>query len=445
MLPDSQPGTPVEEIPVMPSQKEPRFKIGYRWRICALLFFAIILNYVDRQVLSNLVTEESFLRDVGLMGADGNLNKELYGYLDAAFKVAFVLGFLAMGKLLDIMGSRRGFTFAVSLWSLGGIGQALVGSVTGLGITRFFLGFGEAGNLPASVKTVSEWFPKKERSFATGIFNAGANVGAVVAPLFVAYFVINFTWHYAFVVSGLLGFVWIFFWLRTYKKPEEHPSLSQKELSYIRQGYREGPQVKVPWLELFSKRQTWAYAVGKFLSDPIWFIYMIWLPTFFKEEHGVDLQNMFVPMLIIYLISDVGSVMGGWLSTRLIDNGWSVGNARKFSMFACALLAVPAFVAATTQNIWLAIILIGFATAAHQGFMANLYTMISDCFPSSHVASVAGIGSTFGAIGGVIMSGLSGLIYAGYGPLPLFLIGSFSYLFATGMIHLLNPKYNQAI
>jgi MFS transporter, ACS family, hexuronate transporter len=415
---------------------------NYRWRICALLFFATTINYIDRQVLSLVVTDNSFLNDVGLMGANGKLNKELYGYLDAAFKGAYALGFLFMGNLLDKIGTRKGFSLAIIIWSIAAAGHSFVRSIFGLGVFRFLLGFGEAGNFPACIKTVAEWFPKKERSFATGIFNAGSNIGAILAPVLVSFLLFSYGWKYTFIVTGTLGFIWLLFWLLIYKKPNEHPSVSQKELNYINSEPEESA-AKIPWTTLLANRKTWAFAGGKFLTDPVWWIYLTWLPTFFKEEHGVDIKSMILPMIIIYLISDLGSIGGGWLSSHLIKSGWTVNRARKFTMLICALCVVPIFFAGLTSSLWIAIALISLATAGHQGWSANIFTLVSDSFPKQATARVTGIGGTFGAIGGMLMSAGGGLIYQNYGPAPLFIISAFAYLVALGFISLLNPDLDK--
>ncbi len=417
-----------------------RFDIGgYRWRICALLFFATTINYIDRQVLALVVTDHTFLADVGLLGADGKLNKEMYGYLDAAFKAAYAIGFLIMGNLLDRIGNRKGFSLSIFIWSVAAMGHAAVHSIPGIGAARFLLGLGEAGNFPGSVKTAAEWFPKKERAMATGIFNAGTNIGAILAPLMVPWLVLNYSWRWAFIVTGSLGFIWLIFWLVMFRRPEEHPKVSREELAYIQSDPPEAT-ARIPWLRLLRYRQTWAFAVGKLMTDPVWYLYLTWLPTFFKEEHAIDIKSMFVPMAAIYLVSDVGSIAGGWLSSHLLHSGWSANRARKTTFLVCACAVTPIFSAAFTPNIWAAIALIGLATASHQGWSTNLYTIVSDCFPKHAVASVIGIGGTCGAVGGMVMAALSGIIYQRFGPAPLFVYGSCAYLLSLGLVHLLNPR-----
>lgn len=421
----------------------PQIASNYRWRICALLFFSVVIHYIDRQALSFAVLNDSFLYDTGLKGADGKLNKALFGYLDASFKIAFMIGFLLMGSMLDRLGSKKGFSIAVFTWSIGGLGQVFASSALGLGAARFFLGIGEAGNFPASIKTVSEWFPRKERALATGIFNTGGNVGIILAPFFMAYFLENFSWHWAFIIANSLGFVWLIFWWKMYESPNTHPKVNATELALIETESDEKP-IKIPFKQLLKYRQTWAFAFGKFFTDPAWFLYLIWLPTFFKEEHHIDMKLMIFPMIIIYSISALGSIGGGALSSYLLKIGWNLPSARKLTFLLCSLLAVPAYFASTTTNLWIAIPIIGFATAAHASFSANLFTLVSDTFPKHAVASVVGIGGMVGACGGVIISAISGIVYQNFGPVPLFIYGSLAYLLALLVIQLLNPSLEMA-
>ena len=417
----------------------------YRWRIVALLFFATSINYIDRQVLSLVVTDEGFLRAVGLANPDGSLNKEIFGYLDAAFKGAYALGFMVMGTVLDRFGSKKGFGFAIVLWSVAAAGHALAKSVVGIGIGRVFLGIGEAANFPACVKTIAEWFPKKERSFATGVFNAGSNIGAIIAPLLVPFLVLNYGWQSAFIVTGALGFVWLFFWLLTYKKPEEHRGVSPAELAYIKSDQEEEGTAKTPWKKIVGLRQTWSFAFGKMLTDPVWYLYLTWLPIFFKEQHHVDLKAMFLPMIVIYLLSDVGSVAGGWFSSRLMQKGWSANKARKLTMLICGVAVTPIFFASMTSNLNIAIALIALATAAHQGWSANLFTTVSDSFSKSAVASVVGFGSMMGALVGMLVAATTGFVYQEFGPMPLFVFASCAYLPALLLVHLYNKKLERTV
>ena len=407
-------------------------KLGsYRWRICALLFFATTINYIDRQVLGLLAPQ---------LQADMGWSEVEYGYIVTAFQFAYALGFLLMGHIIDRFGTRKGFSFAIVLWSLAAMLHAAARSVLGFGLARFGLGIGEAGNFPAAIKTVSEWFPKKERSLAIGIFNSGANIGAIIAPLTVPFIALYYGWQWAFIITGALGFIWLAFWLKTYRKPEEHPKLSQQELAYI-QSDAEEKEAKIPWLKLLPYRQTWAFALGKFLTDPVWWFYLYWLPKYLNTTHGLTLDKIGLPLVAIYIFSDLGSIAGGWLSTYLIRRGWSINAARKFTMLICALAVTPIFFASLTTNLWMAVALISLATAAHQGWSANLFTLVSDLFPKQAVGSVVGIGGMAGAVGGMVVATAIGYILSVTGSyLSVFIIASVAYLLALLVIHFLVPK-----
>lgn len=428
-------------------------KIGnYRWRIVALLFFATVINYIDRNVLSFTMLDDVFRKQMLGMAPGDELTpaaldqfREIMGYVDAAFKLAYGLGFLLIGYVIDKIGTRKGYAFAITVWSLAGIFNGFVGSMRGLSLTRFMLGLGEAGNFPAAIKTVAEWFPKKERSFATGIFNGGANVGIIVAALAVPWITINWGWRAAFVATGLLGFILLVFWLLFYKTPENHPKVTQEELDYIRSGQEEPVQThKISWAGVVTHKETWAFAIGKFLTDPIWWFYLTWLPDFFNSnealEQKLDLKSVGIPFLVIYIVSDLGSVMFGWMATKLINMGWSVNKARKITMLVCALCVVPIVFASTTSNIYIAIALISLAAAAHQGWSANIFTLTSDLFPKQAVGSVVGVGGMLGAIGGAMFAAMAGLIRVKFGYVPLFVIAASAYLVALAIIHLLTPK-----
>ncbi len=407
-------------------------KMGtYRWRICALLFFATTINYIDRQVLGILAPQ---------LQLEMGWTEIQYGYIITAFQFAYAIGFLLMGNIIDRFGTRKGFSFAIILWSLAAMLHAVARSAVGFGIARFGLGIGEAGNFPAAIKTVSEWFPKKERSLAIGIFNSGANIGAIVAPLAVPFIALRFGWEWAFILTGLLGFVWLIFWLKMYRKPEDHPKLSKAELVYI-QGDETEKVERVPWLKLIPHRQTWAFAMAKFMTDPIWWFYLYWLPKYLNTSHGLTLDKIGLPLVAIYVFSDFGSIAGGWCSSYLISKGWGINSARKFTMLICALAVVPIFYASQTSNLWMAVGLISLATAAHQGWSANLYTLVSDMFPKNAVGSVVGMGGMAGAIGGMIIATTAGYLLQQTGSyILLFLLASFSYLLALLVIHLLAPK-----
>jgi ACS family hexuronate transporter-like MFS transporter len=306
------------------------------------------------------------------------------------------------------------------------------------------LGLGEAGNFPAAIKTVAEWFPKKERALATGIFNSGTNVGALATPLLVPWITLAWGWQAAFIVTGLIGFIWLAFWLLLYRKPEEHPSLSKAELDYIRSDPPE-PTVKIALSRLFPHKQTWAFALGKFLTDPIWWVYLFWLPDFLNKKHGLSLKDFGLPLAVIYIVADIGSIGGGWLSSTLIKRGWSINKSRKTAMLVCALLVMPIVFTAQTSNLWVAVLLISLAAAAHQGWSANIFTMASDMFPKQAVGSVVGIGGMAGAVGGMLISRVVGEILQRTGSyVPIFIIAGSAYLIALAVIHFFSPRLEPA-
>ena len=407
----------------------------YRWVICTLLFFAATINYIDRQVIG--ILKPTLQAEIGFSEIE-------YSWIVFYFQCAYAIGLLGVGWVMDKIGTRKGFSLAVVVWSLAAMAHALARSVAGFSIARFALGLGEAGNFPASIKTVAEWFPKKERALATGIFNAGTNVGALATPLLVPIITIYWGWQWAFILTGAVGFVWVFFWLLLYKKPEEHPRLSKAELAYI-QSDPPDPVVKTPWARLLPLRQTWAFALGKFLTDPIWWVYLFWLPDFLNKKHGLNLKDFGLPLATIYIIADVGSIGGGWLSSTLIKRGYSVNAGRKIAMLVCALAVVPIVFAAQTTSLWTAVILIGIAAAAHQGWSANIFTLTSDMFPRSAVGSVVGIGGMAGSIGGMLIALVVGAILERTGSyVPIFIIAASAYLFALLVIHLLAPRLEPA-
>ncbi len=406
-----------------------------RWTICALLFFAATINYLDRQVIATL---KDTLQTAGVWNEIG------YSWVVFAFQTAYAIGLLVAGRVMDWLGTRKGFSLSVLVWSLAAMGHALVTTVIGFSIARFALGLGEAGNFPACIKTVAEWFPKRERALATGIFNAGTNIGVLVAAVSVPFLTLNFGWRWTFIVTGLTGFVWIALWLAMYRRPEEHPRLSARELDYIRSDPQTG-EAHIPWRRLLPYRQTWAFAIGKFMTDPIWWIYLFWLPDFLKKSYGIDLKNIGLPLIVVYLIADIGSVTGGWISSTMIKRGVSVNRARKTAMLICALAVVPVVFAAKASNVWIAVLLVGLAAAAHQGWSANIFTTSSDMFPRQAVGSVVGIGGMAGAIGGMLISKVVGYILQFSGSyVPIFIIAGSTYLVALLIIHLLVPKLEPA-
>lgn len=405
----------------------------YRWVICGLLFFATTVNYVDRQVLGILSKD---LKDaIGWTEVD-------YGNIVAAFNAAYAFGLLLAGRLMDRVGTRVGYAAAIVWWSVAAMGHALARTPFGFGVARAALGIGEAGNFPAAIKTVAEWFPKKERAFATGLFNAGSNVGAIVAPLTVPWIALHLGWRWAFILTGAIGFAWLLFWLPIYRRPEEHPNVTKAELDHIQSDPPDPPAMKVPWVSLIPHRQTSAFAIGKYLTDPVWWFYLYWIPNFFRDTHGLDLTNIGPPLIVIYLIADIGSIGGGWLSSTFIKRGWSINRSRKTAMLICALMVTPIIFAANVKNLWVAVALIGLAAAAHQGWSCNLFTTTSDMFPRQAVGSVVGIGGMAGALGGATMAVATGYILQSTGQnySIVFTIAGTLYLFALLVIHLLAPN-----
>ena len=405
----------------------------YRWVICALLFFATTINYIDRQVLGILATDETFKHTIGW-------NDAQYGFVNTVFQAAYAIGLLVVGNLMDRFGTRKGFSFTIVFWSVAAMCHALARSAFGFGAARFALGLGEAGNFPASIKTVAEWFPKRERALATGIFNSGSNVGAIAGPLVVPFIAVKYGWQWAFIITGTLGFIWLAFWLMTYRRPQEHPRLSRAELAYIQSDPAE-PTTRIPWARLFPHRQTWAFAIGKFMTDPVWWVYLFWMPKFLNTNYGLKITQLGLPLVVIYVAADVGSIGGGWLSSALIKRDWSVNRARKTAMLICALAVVPVMFAAHASNLWLAVAFVSLAAAAHQGWSANIFTMVSDMFPRRAVGSVVGIGGMAGSIGGMLIQTTVGLIlYYTSSYLPIFVIAGSAYLVALAIIHLLAPQ-----
>ena len=408
-----------------------------RWYICGLLFLATTVNYIDRQVLGLL--KPDLARELGWSEAD-------YGWITFSFQTAYALGLFLSGRALDLIGTRAGFAIAITVWSVAAMGHALARSAGGFATARFALGIGEAANFPACIKTVTEWFPARERALAVGILNSGTNVGAIVAPIVVPLIAVRWGWQAAFLVTGAVGFLWLALWLWFYRKPEEHPRLAAAELHFIREG-RDAPVVAlppIPWGRLFAVRATWAFVIGKFLTDPVWWFYLFWLPGFLDRTHGLNILQMGIPLVTIYLSADLGSIAGGWLSSSLLKHGWSLNAARKTTMLICALAVVPVMlVSRLGDNLWGAVALISLATAAHQGWSTTLFTVASDLVPSRAVGSVVGIGGTAGAVGGMITAPLIGywLDWSGSAYGPVFLCFGVTYLLALGVIHLLIPTF----
>lgn len=408
----------------------------YRWVIVALLFAAMTINYIDRQTL-------------GLMKAD--LSEEFgwseQDYADAIFwfQAAYAASYLVWGRIMDRIGVRWGLGVAFAIWQIAHIAHAGMRSLTGFILARAALGVGEGGGFPGGIKAVAEYFPKKERAFATGLFNAGTNIGAIVTPLVVPAIVLAWGWQAAFIVTGLCGLIWLPIWFLLYRRPAENKRVSPAELEHITQDPEE-PEEKVDWRLILRRRETWAYAIGKFLTDPIWWMFLFWLPDFLGKQHGLDLKTFGPPLIAIYLISDVGSVSGGWLSGKFMNRGWSINRSRKTTMFLCGLLALPMVFAGQLSNLWLAVAIIGIATAAHQGFSANLYTLPSDVFPRGAVGTVVGLGGMLGGVGGMLMAKYAGYILDKVGNYtPIFMVCACAYLIALAVIHLLMPRMDRII
>lgn len=407
-------------------------KVGnYRWLICTLLLAAMIINYVDRQMLG--VLKPTLSHDLGWKETD-------FANIVFWFQGAYAVSYLLFGRLIDRIGARWGFGLAFLIWQLAHMATSVTRTLAGFTIARMLLGVGEGGAFPGGIKAVAEWFPKKERAFATGLFNAGTNVGAIVTPLIVPGLVLSLGWPTAFVVTGAAGLIWLPIWLLVYRRPREQKRLSAAELAYIEQDAPD-PAEKIGWGRLLGVRETWAYALGKFMIDPIWWMFLFWLPDFLSKRYGLDLKTFGPPLVAIYLMSDVGSIAGGWLSSAMMRRGASINTARKTTMLICALAATPVAFAAFASNVWLAVGIIGLATAAHQGFSANLYTLPSDVFPRAAVGSVVGIGGMIGAIGGMAMAQYAGWVLDRIGTYtPIFVVAASAYLIALLLIHWLSPR-----
>jgi ACS family hexuronate transporter-like MFS transporter len=405
-----------------------------RWVICALLFFATTINYIDRQVIG--ILKPTLQGELGWSEVD-------YGMIVFWFQAAYAIGLLACGPIIDKVGSKMGYAAAITLWSLAALFHALVRSPGGFSVARFALGLGEAANFPAAIKSVAEWFPKKERALAAGILNAGANVGAIATPIVVPIITLAYGWRVAFVVTGMLGFVWLVAWLAFYRAPDHHPRVSPRELAYIRADQdNDAGTTPIPWRRLFHYRGTWAFLIAKFLTDPVWYLFLFWLPDFFAKRHGLDLKTFGPPLIAVYLLADVGSIGGGWLSSALIKRGYSVNAGRKLALLASAVLVLPA---STVSSLFAAVAIIGVAAAAHQGWSSNLYTMVSDTFPKSSVASVMGIGGAAGAVGGMIMARYVGHVLETVGSyVPVFIWAGTAYFIALAIVHLLLPNLEAA-
>lgn len=419
-------------------------KTNYRWVVVTLLFFATTINYLDRQVIG-------FLKPI--LEKEFKWTETDYSHIVMAFSAAYALGLLAFGGIIDKIGTKLGYTVSLIVWSLAAMLHAIVKSTFGFGVVRAALGIGEAGNFPAAIKVVAEWFPKKERALATGIFNSGANIGAIMAPAMVPWIVGVYSWQMAFLLTGAIGFVWLIFWWLFYEIPSRHQKINKAEFDYVHSDVSEAaiaelPEDKIKWGQLFAIRQTWTFVVGKFLTDPMWYFFLFWLPSYFSSTFHLDLKKPTLPLILIYTATTIGSIGGGYLSSWFIKSGMPVFKARKTAMLLFALCVVPIFAARFATNIWQAVALISLAAAAHQAWSANIFTTASDIFPKRAVSSVVGIGSMAGAAGGIAFPVLigwildsakaAGNITAGYN--ILFSICACAYVAAWLLMHLLSPK-----
>jgi ACS family hexuronate transporter-like MFS transporter len=409
----------------------------YRWVICALLFIAIGINYIDRQMIG--ILKPTLQGELQWTEID-------YAHIVFWFQCFYAVGFLTFGRVIDAVGVRIGYAVAFTIWTIASIGHGLIHTVTQFAIARSVLGFGEAGAFPASLKAVSEWFPQKERAQAVGIFNAGTAMGPIITPLLVPAITLAFGWRAAFISIGIITALWLVAWVVMYRRPQEHPRVSAAELAHIQSDDTSAtetaaPTAKISWFKLLTFRQTWAYALGKFLTDPIWWLYLFWLPDFLHKRHGLDLKTFGPPLIAIYLLADFGSIFGGWASSKQLKAGRTPNAARKSTMLVCALLVTPIFAAQFVDNLWAAVAIIGLAAASHQAWSANLMTLPSDLFPKQAVASVIGIGGMAGAIGGMLMTTFNGYILEFFKSYqPIFIVAGCAYLVAILVIHTLTPK-----
>ena len=407
----------------------------FRMVICGLIFAAMVINYIDRQMIG--VLKPTLQQEFGWTDIT-------YGDIVFWFQAAYAVGFIVYGRIMDRLGARVGYTLAMVMWTIAHMAHAAVRSATGFMAARFFLGLGESGSFPASLKAVADWFPGRERALAIGVFNAGSNIGAILTPLLVPAITLAFGWRMTFLVTGIFSLVWLPVWWVMYRLPEHHPRVGAAELAHIRSD-AQPVMTAVPWLRLLTVKETWAFALGKFLIDPIWWMFLFWLPDFLARRHGLNLQTFAAPLIAIYVMSDIGSVAGGWLSSRLMSRGTSPNRARKLALLVCAICVTPIVFASDIDNLWTAVLIIGLATAAHQGFSANLFALPSDVFPREAVGSVVGIGGAAGAVGGMIMSKYAGWVLDRLGTYtPIFIIAGSAYLVALLVIHLLSPRLARA-
>ncbi len=404
----------------------------YRWTICALIFFATTINYMDRQMLGLLAP---------LLQKDIGWNQIQYAQTVMVFTVAYAVGLATFGRIADRISTKVVYGSAMAMWSLAAMLHAAAATVPGFAAVRGLLGFSEAANFPVAIRTTATWFPKKERALATGLWNMGATIGGIVAPAFVPVAAVMWGWRATFVVAGATGFVWLAVWLLVYRPPADHPSVSSGELEYINADRDEGVEQSVSWLSVLGYRETWAFIFGKLLTDPVWWFYLFWLPKWLNESRHIDISNLGLPLIVIYAMASGGSVAGGWLSSRLMKRSNKPNVARKVAMGICAVCVLPIATLSHFQSLWYAVFAVGLAAAAHQGWSANLVTTVGDVFPRRLVGTVIGIGGVAGMVGSFFYSGVIGETLQRTGQYwALFAVGASAYLVALGVIHLLMPR-----
>lgn len=394
---------------------------NYRWRILSLLFFATTINYIDRQVIG--ILKPFIASDLGWSEVD-------YGYIVTAFQIAYAIGLITTGRILDKYGTRIGYLWAIIIWSIAGMAHAVARGVVSFAVARFALGIGESANFPAAVKSVAEWFPKKERAFAAGLFNSGSTVGAITAPVIVSGITLAMGWQWAFIITGALGFIWIVFWLAWYRAPEKHLKISKQELEYILQDNEEKEGTKnIRWVELFKYKQTFAICFTRFISDWVWWFFLFWIPDFLSKTHGINIKEVVLPLIVIYFVSSIGGIAGGWISSKFIEKGKSIDFARKTTILMCALIVLPVMLVSQTANLWVAVGLIALAAAGHQGWASNIFTVVSDIYPKKAVGSMMGLSGFAGAVGGALSAAFVGVLLETTGSYFLiFLVASSVYI-----------------
>lgn len=407
--------------------------MGKRWKVCALLFFATTINYMDRQIFG--ILGPTLQDEIGWSEIE-------YGYIVACFTFSYAFGYLFAGRFLDWIGVKKGFALSVGGWSLAAMGHALASTPFGFGIARIFLGITEGGNFPGAVKATTEWFPKKERALATGIFNSGSNVGVVCAALLAPFLTLRYGWRTAFVVQGAIGFVWLIFW-RSYSHPSEDPTLSKDERTLIEAGRSDEPTGLTPLKQLLTKREAWACAIGKMMTDPVWWFYLFWLPKYLQKEHGITLGTLALPLVIIYVVADIGSVAGGWLYRQFIHIGKTHAQGRRYAMLICALCVLPTALLPWVTSVWQAVALVSLAAAAHQGWSANVYSLPSDQFPSSSVGSLVGFGGFVGSMASFFFQLATGhyLQWSNNNYAPVFILAGLAYVAAWLVVRQLTGDF----